>query len=316
MFGTDEEIKLAKKKYKLYIEFMLTQQQWSGLTKSEVDNWLYNFRESKLEEELLAYKLLSNIIYFSEKDVQNALKEGVESMLFHKSLLKAQLDSAFQFSQHALKNILLREKNKACFSPLLDNDSPHESGNLMLRYLVQQNIIRSEQSIFLSGLDSAIDQNGYSHVIIVDDCVGSGNQLRDFWRDTKIQIGNKRYSLIEYCDIKKIDISYLVLFGYDQSIEELRKEIPELNICCVRTLTDDQRVFSDNLYIWENIEEQKEAKIYFTKLANEYDYELLGYHGLDFAFIMHQTIPDWSLPVLWKNRPEWHCLMRRKNSDE
>jgi AraC-like DNA-binding protein len=56
---------------------MFLQQQWSGLTQAEVDLWLQNFRTLGLEEKELVYKLLVNIIYFSEKDLESILREGV-----------------------------------------------------------------------------------------------------------------------------------------------------------------------------------------------------------------------------------------------
>ena len=45
-------------KCKAFIDFMLTQQQWSGLTKAAIDSWLSNFRGLPLEEQELVYKLL------------------------------------------------------------------------------------------------------------------------------------------------------------------------------------------------------------------------------------------------------------------
>ena len=43
-------------KCKAFIDFMLAQQQWSGLTKASIDSWLSNFRGLPLEEQELVYK--------------------------------------------------------------------------------------------------------------------------------------------------------------------------------------------------------------------------------------------------------------------
>ena len=40
-------------KYKTLINFMLLQQQWSGLTKADIDRWMGNFRELSDEEQML-----------------------------------------------------------------------------------------------------------------------------------------------------------------------------------------------------------------------------------------------------------------------
>lgn len=79
---TIESVQLHIHKCKAYVDFMLSQQQWSGLTKAEVEQWLSNFRDLELYEKYLVYKLLTSLIYYSEKDVIDALNEGIHSRLF------------------------------------------------------------------------------------------------------------------------------------------------------------------------------------------------------------------------------------------
>lgn len=47
---TDSEIELFISKCKIFISFMLHQQQWSGLTKLEIDNWVANFEPANSKE--------------------------------------------------------------------------------------------------------------------------------------------------------------------------------------------------------------------------------------------------------------------------
>ena len=61
---TDESVQLYINKCKTYIDFMLSQQQWSGLTKSEIEQWLSNFRQLDIHEQYFAYKLLASLIYY------------------------------------------------------------------------------------------------------------------------------------------------------------------------------------------------------------------------------------------------------------
>lgn len=299
-----------------YINFMLSQQQWSGLTKVETDQWLDNFRELAPEEMLLVYKLLINLIYYSENDVIDALREGIYSCLFYDILLERQKSEKFGLSSQALSNIVKSELRKTCFIPLLDRDSPHESANYVTRLLVQQQIIEPQQSMFLHDIVDPIHAGCFTRLVIVDDCIGSGDQLRGFWNDTaKITTDGKEISLGKFCDLNSIEANYLTLFGYDESIKQLIDEIPQLHICCVRMLSNAQRVFLKDSYIWSNDKERQQAQTLFSELAKEHGFPLLGYRDLDFAFIMHKTIPDWSLPLLWKERSDWKLLMRRKNSN-
>ena len=134
---------------------MLLQQQWSGLTKVDIDRWIGNFGGLSDEEQMLVYKLLSNIIYYSENDLIEILKEGVYKCVAYESILEQQRNIKFNLSQKALRNIYEEELRQSCFVPLLDSDSPHESGNYMARLMVQQGIIANEQSMFIEKLPKA-----------------------------------------------------------------------------------------------------------------------------------------------------------------
>jgi len=309
-----ETISLQINKCKTYVDFMLKQQQWSGLTKREVDQWLQNFRNLPPEELLLVYKLLANVIYFSENDVIDALREGIHNCLYYDAILKQQIASGFSMSQKALSNIATEEMEKTCFIPLLDSDSPHESGNYIIRTLVQQEIIPSGHSVFLDKLPECFAKGIISRLVIVDDCVGSGHQLLSFWKDTTVEVNGQIITLQDLCANYGVEAHYLTLFGYDTNIKKLQACYKNLNIHCVRMLTDSQRVFADNAYIWKDSDEQNEAIRLFNELCREAGIPLYGYAGLDFAFIMHRTIPDWSLPLFWKENADWKLLMRRKNS--
>lgn len=312
---TEESVQLYINKCKAYIDFMLSQQQWSGLTKSEIEQWLSNFRQLDIHEKYFAYKLLANLIYYSEKDVIDALNEGIHSRLFNYKVLEKQISAKFGLSQQTIQNIVKEELYNARFIPLLDKNAPHESGNYVSRLLVQQGMINASQSMFLDGIGDEFQKNTFKNLIIVDDCVGSGDQLREFWKSAKVSINSVSYSLEQFCTENDIEAYYLTLFGYDKSIFSLKKEIKNLKICCVRTLSDSQRVFSQNSYVWANEVEREKAVELFCALALENGLYLYGYKNLDFAFIMHQTIPDWTLPLFWQETPEWKLLMRRKNSN-
>lgn len=312
---TTESIQLHINKCKVYVDFMLSQQQWSGLTKAEVEQWLSNFRDLDLYEQYLVYKILASLIYYSEKDVIDALNEGINSRLFYDVVLDKQISTGFSISQHTIQNIVKEELLETRFIPLLDRNTPHESGNYVSRLLVQQGIIQPKQSIFLDALGDEFQKGPFKNLVIVDDCVGSGDQLRDFWKKAEVSVSGSTIPLAAFCLENHIKAQYLTLFGYDRSILTLEKEFKDLTVCCVRTLSDSQRVFSKNSYVWANEHERQQAIELFSTLTADNGIPLYGYKGLDFAFIMHQTIPDWSLPLFWKKTPDWNLLMRRKNSN-
>ena len=291
---------------------MMAHHQWSGIDKEDVDRWMNNFTNLSDEVKKLALTILINIIYYSETDIISALKHGIYNLLFKDLVLKRQIDLHFSLSPKALSNIITEELDSSCFIPLLDKNAPHESGNSISRLLVQNNIINADQSIFLH--DIKIDSK-YKRIVIIDDCVGSGDQLIKFWNENaKIKKDNSDILLKDAClSIPNLIVNYLTLFGYRNSIKELQEKLNGLEIYCVNFLSNANRVFSDESYVWQN-DELVNAKEKIRELVNERGIPLLGYKDLDFAFIMNKTIPDWSLPMFYMETSDWSPLLRRKST--
>ncbi|HEY0827571.1 MAG TPA: hypothetical protein VGE40_05715 [Bacilli bacterium] len=305
VFQHQEYIDKAKKA----INFYFACNQWSGLKKSNVDNWLANFSEDLLHK-YYAIRLLSQLLYYSENDMVAMLSEGIfNGVLSKEVLLSCQVPSGFKMNQQDLQFEFRMRLNKTLFVPLLDSNQPYESGNQISRILTQQLRIPTPQVTVSTQIND--NYNSLDYLIIVDDCIGSGDQCRDFWNEARVSNGNL---LSKWCEVNNIKAYYVVLIGYEDNIKKLEKDLPSLNICCVELLQEEHKIFSENSVIWHDSEEMKEAFKFFSGITEEFGLELLGYNDLDFAVIMHKNIPDWSLPMFWRKVPDWDILLERKNS--
>lgn len=294
---------------RLAINFFLEYHQWDGLTKQEVDCWLENFSGS-LQEQYYSIRLLNQLLYYSERDMEILLIEGVfHRVLGRQVLFKHQLQNNFKTCQQELEFEFSRCLEKTIFVPLLDSGAPHESGNQISRILVNRLGINPCNVMFAQNISSS--HASCESLIIVDDCIGSGDQCREFWANATVQDGTP---LRLWCSFNQVEPIYVALVGYSKSLYDLSKELKDLSICCIETLQDEYRVFWENSIYWEDDTERKESMEYFSTLTESHGIPLLGYNQLDFALIMHQNIPDWSLPLFWKGTPDWSILMRRKNS--
>jgi len=170
--------------------------------------------------------------------------------------------------------------------------------------------------MFIDDAASAITSGAFSRIVIVDDCVGSGQQLETFWNSQTVTDGGTLFPIGEFCKKHSVKANYLTLFGYNKNIERLQKDLTGLDVFCARLLSDEHRAFNNHSYIWDDEEELQKALNLFAALCETAGIPLYGYRDLDFAFIMHNTIPDWSLPLFWKRNADWNLLMRRKNSDD
>jgi hypothetical protein len=312
--NTYNDFSIYVNKCKQFIDIMINTRQWSGLTKNDVNRWLSNFRKFENEDEYIIYKLLTNIIYFSDMDIIYLLRDGIKNTLFNNIVLNAQISADFKLDNTQLLNITNNELNKTCFVPLLDSNSPHESGNYILRLLVQNGLIKPIQSVFPDKIEDTINFYDYKRIIIVDDCTGSGDQLIPFFLCKTMS--NNTMTLIEWSKQHNIEVIYFVLFGYKQTISNLHESfLNEVKIYCLRELDESMRVFNDNSYIWDDVDERDYALSLIKYITQTNKITLYGYKDYDFSFIMDKTIPDWTLPIFWQKNENWQNLLNRKNSD-
>jgi len=293
----------------LAIKFFLECHQWSGLKREVVTKWLGNFSGS-LQGKYYATRLLSQLFYYSEIDLEILLKEGVFNIVITKELLlKKQLSAGFGLNQNQLQIEFDRAMERTLFIPLLDVNEPYESGNQIARMLVQQLGVPNSQVTFAGKITSS--HNVFERIIIIDDCIGSGDQCRKFWENTQIADGTL---LRQWCRDQHVTAHYVALIGYEQNIIKLSKEFTDLKICCVERLEDEHSIFGQNSIFWRDEEEKNNAMSYFDQITLENEIPIFGHGDMDFSVIMHKNIPDWSLPMFWRGNQNWSILMRRKNS--
>lgn len=308
---------------KLTLSFFLTCQQWSGVKNDDVEQWLKNFGPNLIDQ-YYATRLLNQLIYYSEEDIELLLYEGIFNKILLEEVYSNQIDNRFTLTQRQLESFICTESKKTLFMPLLDDIRPGKSGDQISRILQHKLHIPTEHFIYPFLLtDDREEYKEFKRLIIVDDCVGSGDQLDTFWSSTKVAkkvdediIFDKGPLLREWCKNQNIIPYYLSLVGYSTNIEFYQNYFPDLNIICMELLTENQRVFSENSTFWVDNSEKDHAIKYFKNVCNIVKIPLYGHRNLDFAVIMHKNIPDWALPIFWKTSPNrpWSILMQRKDS--
>jgi len=294
-------------------EFYIESRCWDGIDHETLAAWLQNFPDD--EGKYYALRLLHRFIYYSESDVVQLCRHGIFNLLLGADVLKDQYTSDFRHSQTQLEHRLSLAMENSRIVPLLDQDKPYESGNLITRILVQKLSFRGSLIINPEEVVREI-QRGCQHVIIVDDCIGSGDQIVAYW--TKPFRFQDSF-LTSFSDAAKnfpqVRFHYLTLVGAAKGINKAMKLTTGLNILPCETLTDEYRVFSNRSRFFASEEEKKRARGYLIGLLKRRGITLMGHDNLDFGVAFHHNIPDWSLPLFHKRRANWRPLMIRKDSD-
>ena len=284
-----------------YFEFLIDTRQWSGFGMQELNDWLSNFDDIE-NGEYIACQILNEAVGYSDKDIVIMLKGAITDLLNEEIVHSKQIKNCFTVQRSELEYELQDSMQKTLFIPLSLQSAPGESGDSMLRLMTQKMESFNKMYHFKIPEDYKCDR-----VIIVDDCIGSGEQFSEFWSEAQIESGK---TLRDWCKEKSVKAYYIALIGYDKTLEQLRSKYTDCSIKCVECLSEKHKVFNT---IKSNItdEELKE----FFELLNIVDINLLGFADMDFAVFMDKNIPDWSLPLLHKERLLWKPLLRRKDSD-
>ena len=251
-------------------------------------------------------------MYYSEENIIELLHDGV----YNKILGEEIKDKLFRNSnicllKSELESNIKNELDQTLFIPLLDGDKPNESGNTMIRYLVHKLNIKSVNTDFHFNVSEEKIQK-HKRIIIVDDCIGSGDQLNKFWN-----INMHVQKIKNYASQYSIPIYYLVLIGYEKQILDLQihEELLGLRIVICDKLQECNRIFSAENNIWSDNEELDFSINYFNCIEKSIGINRLGYKNLDFAVFIHNIVPDWSLPIFWQQNSDWKALLKRKNSN-
>jgi hypothetical protein len=307
---TDMELYCSNKR--ALLRTICRSNQWSGINEGNIDDWLHhNFKETK--GKYFAIKILLHGLYYSESNLIELLKDGIYNKILGNNIKRKLIsDKNIYKLKSEIEAEIRAELTKTLFIPLLDNDKPSESGNAIVRYLVHKlGILNGNTSFhFLVNLDELAK---YSKIIIVDDCLGSGDQLNSFWNyNAKFDIVKKKAQSLG------IEIYYLILIGNEEALMELQLngDLVGLKVIICEKVNKENRVFHLNNNIWNGDNDELEDAIsYLDQINNVYGIPRLGFNEMDYAVFIHNTTPDWSLPIFWAENSDWKPLFKRKNSE-
>jgi hypothetical protein len=296
---------------KLHQLRVVCQTQWDFLKYNEVSKWIEDNFANDTEGQYYATKILLHTVYYSKKDLIKLLSYGLNERIYGK-IIKDDLIAKQQIfiSPSEAESLVVKFRKKSFFIPLLDSNKPSESGNGVVGDLVHKLDIKESQVAFQRDVSEEILADT-KFLIFVDDCVGSGSQLKKFWNSAEI------VHIKEICQKLDIKIYYLVLIGYRKNLQKLidNNELTGIEVIVCDLLTESNRVFSNENIIWDKETDEIGRVIkYFENLSKTKGVQFLGFKKLDFAVILHDRLPNWSLPIFWKKSSSWQILLKRKTS--
>ncbi|SFT33420.1 hypothetical protein SAMN02910301_0409 [Lachnospiraceae bacterium XBD2001] len=289
-------------------DFLIASFQWSGIDSNRLNAWFHNFEEDD-NGEYYACKILNGVIGYSENDMKRMVDDGIERIMHKEAVLPLLKQKNFSVLESELEFAFRDKLKRTLFVPLLVNGIPGESSMSIMR-IITQRVKPSIQQLFPSEIP---DDYPCDVLIVVDDCIGSGHQFSEFWESATISGGKL---LSTWCSEHGIHAYYLCLVAYNQKMNEIQGRYNDISIVAIEQLTDSHRVFNEGNKEWNSKKEMEDAKACIEKLIIDKGVNLFGYEEMDFAVIIHNNIPDWSLPILHKEKNGWKLLVERKDSND
>lgn len=291
----------------LFINFMLRKKQWSGINSADYQRWLNNFNQIE-NGKYIAMRILDALLYYSEDDIIKMLDDILMQVFESDVVLPLQKERNFSCLSSEIEYAVNQAISKTIVMPSIEDfKDPGASGPEIIR-LVRNHFNPQIHTIFN---DKYTESMQYDRIIIIDDCIGSGEQCETFWTRAQIQSDRLLKDWVQETGIKAF---YIALVGYKKAVQNLRAKFPELTILCAEYVDDQHQVFSQSSKCWNNESEQKMAEKTLKTRIEEHGISFLGFSDMSFAVVLHKTIPDWSLPLLYKNKNDWKHLIERKNT--
>lgn len=291
----------------LFFSFLFRKKQWSGFSNADYTRWINNFEQIE-DGKYIATRILDFMLYYSEDDMLKLLDDAIMGIFENEVVLPIQIENSFSQLPSDIEFAVNDAISKTIVMPLIEDlMDPGASGPEIIR-AVRNHFRPRMQTMFNHMLPPTAK---YERLIIVDDCIGSGEQCEMFWTNAEISQGKL---LREWVNESGAKAYCVALVGYRKTVQKLKLAYPDLEIICAEYIDDQHQVFSEESRCWCDMDEQAWAARLIESKANENGIALKGHGDFSFAVALHKTIPDWSLPVLYKNKNEWKHLVERKTT--
>jgi hypothetical protein len=282
----------------------------------EVQGWLSNFlpdRKGRKSEKLHALYLLSQFMYFGNKEMRELLRALYRDLYRYPIIEKIR-----RRNRHTIDMELIKEKYKEVLqnTRFLGVGNPSESGPHLLYYFRQENELPKSLFIHTHEIFSRthnrltrLREPSVSKYVFIDDLCGSGDQAITYSREVvSIIKGLKR----------NVSVAYYVLFATTDGLTNIKSRTDFDDIKCIFELDDSFKCFGDNSRYFASSEQEIDRN-FAKRTCKRYGEKLfpgdpLGYRDNQLLIGFYHNTPDNTLPIIWCDGDSsfpWKPIFRR-----
>jgi hypothetical protein len=286
-------------------DYFVDIQLWPVRSSIDPEGWLSNFTPA---EQQLATHLLNCFLYFPQPVVEEMLLAAFHSLSV--DIPGRDAEGKRRGWQAFCSDVMITP---------VSGEEPNvsDSGYLFARMARQKIGIPERQLVSHSKAASAIAMGIHSHLVFVDDFVGSGNQFLTTWRrPVKLDDGTTT-SFADLANRGRGAYFYCPVMCTEYGLDRLAKECPEVIVKPAHLLTSRYSIFSDDSFVWGAAARDHGAKLLHEAsvragIGEHGPNGWRGFHNLGLTIAFSHCIPDATLPIYYWEENGWKPLMRRR----
>ena len=288
------------------IDFFMDTGVWPSIGHMDPRGWLQNFED---QERRFAINLLNAFLYYNEP-LLDALFRTVVLQLGTEHITSA--GPAIQASQHWHAFV-----DKVLVSYVEGEiPNPTDSGYVFARKARQIIGIREEQIVSPRDALGIHIENPERPILLVDDFVGSGNQMRNTW-NREYELASGIYNSFKSVSDRGAQIFYIPVISTEFGLNELKNDCTGLHVRTTHVLDSRYSLTASDSILWpKNL--QTGAVEFLRKVSERAgilegsDVPWDGFHQLALSVSFFHSVPDATIPLYYWEKPGWTPLLRRR----
>ena len=287
------------------IEFLINTGVWPLREQMNPRAWLNNFKDN---ERPFAFNLLNIFMYYNEHLIDALLQAAVQQLSAPLTSSTASLRDARLLWQRFLTSALITYVQG-------ENPNPTDSGIVFARKARQVLAVDERRIIEPQRASAALAQNPNSPVILLDDFMGSGNQVIDTWHRAYTLSGGQPHSFAAAAQ-RGASIFFLPIIATEYGLARVQERCIGLTVRPAHILDARYSLTAPNCILWPAALRPHSQSFLFrvsrrAGIVDECDHGWQGFHNLGLALAFSHSVPDATLPLFFWNRNGWVPLIAR-----
>ncbi|TMK38569.1 MAG: hypothetical protein E6G56_14355 [Actinobacteria bacterium] len=294
---------------------VLNDRLWERRINGRLEAWLGNFDSA--DEELQALFLLSQFMYFGDREVRELLRAVYRDLFKYPIVEKVRRDHADTLDCDLLEREFARELSRTRFMGM---GNPAESGTHLLYYFRQENHIPkshfvAETELFdrrLDSPDSRLADPDIARLVFIDDFCGSGSQASIYSQRLLAVLRD-----VAQRSRQDLELCYFVLVGDGDGLDRVARETVFDRVDSVFKLDGSYKCLEPNSRHFaecpQGIGREASRQMAEKHGAKLFPSHPLGYDNGQLLLGFHHNVPDNSLPIMWyDDKPgTWSAILPR-----